>query len=112
MPMPEYSKNHVWVIAATYDVTDKQARRAVLRHSIRVAKEERLDVLETYCKQCRRTWDDVADELCVAAESNQHLRGGPIGERKKRAHHRHNCEALGCNPLPDAEDDDEEPMTA
>jgi DNA primase len=52
------------------------------------------------CSQCRRTWDDVADEPCIAATSNEHLRGGPIGERKKRAHHRHNCELLGCE-LPD-----------
>lgn len=97
MPMPEYSEHHVWVIATLYDATAKQARRAFLRHSVHVEKGERLDALDVYCKQCRRTWDDVADELCVAAQGNEHLRGGPIGERKKRkAHSFHDCLSVGC----------------
>lgn len=60
------------------------------------------------CEQCRRPWDDVADDLCVAAKDNKHLRGGTI-ERRKRAHHKHNCDALGCEP---PADDGEEPLSA
>ncbi|MEU8272589.1 hypothetical protein AB0B89_36250, partial [Sphaerisporangium sp. NPDC049002] len=58
-------------------------------------KEVRIDVIETYCEQCRRPYDDVVGEPCIAADTTVHLRGGPIGERKKRIH-RHNCELLGC----------------
>lgn len=106
MPMPEYSEDHVWVIAAIYEVTEVQARRAVLRHSVRVPKDDKLDVLETYCKQCRRTWEDVVGEKCVAAESNEHLRGGPIGTRMKRKHG-HDCQAVGCSgPRGEYADDD------
>jgi len=108
MPMPEYSRTHTWVGAATVKLNDRQALRAVLRHSVRYPRDYsapsglRLDILEVYCSQCRRPWDDVADELCEAADSNEHLRGGPIGERKKRKH-RHDCAALGC----ERRDDDE-----
>lgn len=94
---------HVWVAAATVELDMRQAKRAVLRHSVRIPKELRIDVLEVYCRECRRPWDDVAGEPCVAPVNNEHLRGGPIGERKKRAHHRHNCELLGC-VLPAATD--------
>lgn len=95
--MPEFSEQHVWVAAATVELDVRQARRAVLRHSVRIPKEYRITVLDVYCAQCRRTWDDVADEVCVAAASNEHLRGGPIGERKKRKHN-HRCDLLGCEP--------------
>jgi hypothetical protein len=101
MPMPEYSVNHTWVIAATYSVDDKQARHAVLRHSVRVPKDGRLNVLETYCSQCRRPWDDVVGDPCEAADSNEHLRGGPIGVRQKRKHDHHRCDLLGCD-IPDS----------
>lgn len=95
MPMPDYSRTHTWVGAATVQLDDRQALRAVLRHCVRYPRDLRIDVLEVYCSQCRRPWDDVADELCEAADSNEHLRGGPIGERKKRKH-RHDCTAFGC----------------
>ncbi len=84
--------------AATVGLSLKQARHALLRHSVRLPKQIRIDVLDIYCDQCRRTFDDVCDEPCIAATTAEHLRGGPIGERKKRAHHKHNCELLGCDP--------------
>jgi hypothetical protein len=52
-------------------------------------------ILETYCEACRRPWDDVADEPCIAATDSEHLRGGPIGERKNRTH-THDCQLWGC----------------
>lgn len=103
MPMPEYSRTHVWVGAANVPLDAKQAFRAVLRHCVRYPTGMRIPILEVYCEQCRRPWDDVADELCEAADGNGHLRGGPIGERKKRAHDRHNCELLGCERPDDGE---------
>jgi hypothetical protein len=96
MPMPEYSTHHVWVGAATVALDPRLAHRAVLRHSVRYPRDLKIDILEVYCSQCRRPWDDVADELCEAAKSNEHLRGGPIGERKKRRH-AHRCDLLGCD---------------
>jgi hypothetical protein len=98
VPSPNYSEEHVWVAAATVGLSLKQARHALLRHSVRLPKQIRIDVLDIYCDQCRRTFDDVCDEPCIAATTAEHLRGGPIGERKKRAHHKHNCELLGCDP--------------
>ncbi|MEW9530784.1 hypothetical protein [Microbispora sp. NPDC049125] len=100
MPVADYSEDHVWDFAAIVRGTERQARRAVLRHSIRVPKETKIEVLEVYCTQCRRPYEDVVGEPCVAAESNEHLRGGPIGERKKRTHN-HNCELLGCDQGPE-----------
>lgn len=102
--MPEkdtiaYEDNHVWLIAAAIRLHDLAlVRRAVLRHSVRLPAQVRIDVLEVYCGECRRTYHDVADEPCIAASTNEHLRGGPIGERRKRAHRKHNCELLGCFP--------------
>lgn len=96
MPNPEYSEVHIWVAAATITLDPRQAKRAVLRHSIRLPAQRRIDILEIYCGQCRRPWDDVADEPCEAAISNAHLHGGPIGERRKRKHN-HRCDLLGCD---------------
>ncbi len=88
---------HAWVAAATVVLDVKQAKRAVLRHSIRIPKQYRIDVLDVYCAACKRVWEDVADEPCSAAINNEHLRGGPIGERKKRGgKHTHDCAAVGC----------------
>lgn len=108
MPTPEYSETHLWVGAATVELDGRQARRAVLRHSVRYPRELRINVLEVYCSQCRRPWDDVADERCAAATSNEHLRGGPIGIRKKRGHDKHDCKLLGCPPSLREDDNDED----
>lgn len=96
MPKAEYSENHVWVAAATVGLDNKQALHAYLRHSVRIPQEFKINVLDVYCEQCRRPWDDVVNELCEAYVSNEHLRGGPIGVRKKRKHE-HRCDLLGCN---------------
>jgi hypothetical protein len=97
MPPPEFSKNHVWVAAATVQLDTRQAKRAILRQSVRLPAQRRIDVLEVYCEQCRRPWDDVYGEPCIAAETNEHLRGGPIGVRAKRKHDLHRCDLLGCD---------------
>jgi hypothetical protein len=61
-----------------------QARQADRRGTIRIAKETKVEVLEVYCVQCRRPFEDVEGQSCIAAQSREHLIGGPIGERKKR----------------------------
>lgn len=86
---------HLWMGAATVTLNLPQARRAVLRGSIRIPGATRVDILETYCGLCRRPYDDVAGEPCIAASSTEHLHGGPIGTRKKRKHN-HDCELCGC----------------
>lgn len=96
--MPELAE-HQWVIASTVAVDAQQARYAVMRGSIRLKERIRIDAQEVYCRECRRPWDDVMDEPCVAVENNEHLRGGPIGERKKRKqfpHYHHDCALYGC----------------
>jgi hypothetical protein len=87
--------DHSWVGAATVGLTDKQAAHADLRGSVRVPVETRVDVLEVYCGRCRRPYDDVADEPCIAAAENGHLIGGPIAERRNRTH-THDCKAHQC----------------
>jgi hypothetical protein len=107
----DYSYEHDWVGAATFDLDTVQARRAVLRHSVRLPKNDKVSILEVYCQACRRPWEDVVDEPCSALENNEHLRGGPIGERKKRKHH-HNCELLGCDITQDGDGDDDGSLPA
>lgn len=47
-------------------------------------QDTKIDVMEVYCGQCRRPYDAVCEKDCEAAESKDHLIGGPTGERKKR----------------------------
>jgi hypothetical protein len=75
---------HEFVIAATIKVDQKLARYADFRQSYRLKKDTRIEVLEVYCQACKRALEDVADEPCSALINNEHLRGGPIGERAKR----------------------------
>ena len=75
---------HRWVIAADVNVSEAVARHAAFRGSFRSAEGLRIDALEVSCRMCRRPFDDVAGQECEAAINNEHLRGGPIGERKKR----------------------------
>lgn len=76
--------HHKWNIAATIEVDEKVARKGVQRGVVRIPGQVAIDVMETYCGQCRKTYEDVADEPCSAADSTEHLRGGPIGIRAKR----------------------------
>lgn len=76
--------DHVWVVAATVTLSDVLARQAARRGTVRLAASTKIEALETYCDQCRRPFDDVANEPCIAAVNRDHLIGGPTGERKKR----------------------------
>lgn len=75
---------HKWGGASTVTLTERQARLALIRGSVRLPERSKVDVLEVYCLGCKRPFEDVADEPCSAITGNEHLRGGPIGERKKR----------------------------
>lgn len=91
---------HEWVGAATVVLTLAQARHADIRGSFRAPEQTRIDVLEIYCKNCRRPYEDVHGNPCAAAENKDHLIGGPTGIRAKRTGHTvpgHDCAALGCN---------------
>ncbi|MEQ7008325.1 hypothetical protein ABN028_19310 [Actinopolymorpha sp. B17G11] len=81
---PDGNLDHDWIVAAEVRVDRKVAKHANLRGSFRTNEGQRIDALETYCRACKRPWDDVADEPCSALINNEHLRGGPIGERAKR----------------------------
>jgi hypothetical protein len=81
----ENSAHHHFVIAATIDVTEQLARKGHQRGVVRLPAQTRVDVMEAYCANCRKSYEDVADQPCsVAVEGNEHLRGGPIGVRAKR----------------------------
>jgi len=90
MPKKKTTSDHRWVAAAHLDLTDAQAQHATWRGHIdidpsTIEEAFRVEVLEIYCKHCRRPFEDVADESCIVdTEGNEHLRGGPIGVRRKR----------------------------
>jgi len=75
---------HTWIVAAEIRVSDKIAKHADFRGSFRTKVGQRVDALETYCRACRRPYDDVADAPCEAQVDNTHLIGGDPGVRKKR----------------------------
>lgn len=76
---------HEWVLASNVPVTERQMRYALMRGALTVPMRTKIEAIEGFCKNCRRPYEDIADEACVyALGQNEHLRGGPIGERKKR----------------------------
>lgn len=88
---------HQWVIATAIDVDTATARKGIQRGTVRIPAGTKVDVMETYCAMCRKAFVDVADAPCSASTiGTEHLRGGPIGERKKRKHPQHDCLAAGC----------------
>ena len=94
------ASSHVWVVAATITLSDGLAKQAERRGTVRIPEDTKIDVLETYCAQCRRPYEDVAGANCEAAESRDHLIGGPTGERKKRKHPFHDCGQYDCHLTP------------
>lgn len=80
----EKQPTHQWVGATNTELTDRQARLALLRGAIALPERHKMQVLEVYCGDCKRPYEDVAGTPCSAKVNNEHLRGGPIGERKKR----------------------------
>jgi hypothetical protein len=88
---------HDWVAAAHIDLDPKQAKQADFRGSIRIPEKMKIEILDVYCRSCKRPFEDVFDEVCSAVDSTEHLRGGPIGERIKRKHPEHDCERWNCD---------------
>jgi hypothetical protein len=78
------SRTHRWVVAAVVDLPETLASQAFRRGTARLPERTKIDVLEVYCGQCRRPYERVFGEDCAAAESKDHLIGGPTGERAKR----------------------------
>lgn len=91
--------NHQWDVASVHRVSAADAattaRYGQLYHDMLDAAGWS-NALETYCSQCRRPYDDVADQPCEAADGWEHLIGGPRGRRKRL--HDHDCNLFGCNP--------------
>lgn len=77
---------HSWVGAVTIPLSPGQARTGNLRAAVTLKADTKVHVLDAYCAACKRSWDACAREECPAkaAQANEHLRGGPIRERKKR----------------------------
>jgi hypothetical protein len=96
MPKRIVSSTHQWEIAALISADDRDASKASLRGYLRCEVDRRIEAIDVYCVQCRRTYDQVGDRECEAAKSNEHLIGGPTGERAKRVHTDHDCAMYGC----------------
>jgi hypothetical protein len=77
---------HSWVGAVTIPLSAAQARTADLRAAVTLKADTRVHVLDAYCAGCKRNFEAVVGIACPARDTrtNEHLRGGPIGERKKR----------------------------
>lgn len=75
---------HDWVGAAHVVLDEGRAKLAHYRRSYRTKVAERVDVLDIYCRVCRRTYDAAGGTPCEAVANNEHLIGGTPGERKKR----------------------------
>lgn len=82
-----YTSDHQWVGATTVSLTSSHAAQADRRGTLRIPRETKVEVLEVYCDQCKRPYDAVNGQACVASENRDHLIGGPTGERKKRKGH-------------------------
>lgn len=96
MPRKPVSPQHSWVGASTSSLDERSASVAVRNGWVKIDVDTVIDVLEVYCFQCRRTYDDVSDEPCAAAGGNGHLIGGPVRTRKRRTH---DCYGTDCCQL-------------
>lgn len=85
MPQRITYADHAWVIAATVKIDGRDIRKALARKTHTLACETKISVLDVYCTHCRRNWVDVNETSCAAANSNEHLIGGPTGTRRRRA---------------------------
>lgn len=89
------NETHEWVGAAYVPLDSRDALRANRTGNVVAMVDTVIDVVQISCRQCRRAFIDVANLKCEAFEGNDHLIGGPTGERKKRAHN-HDCALYGC----------------
>ena len=85
-PEPETKPDlsHVWVVAATIEVTPKIASVADYRGSFKATEGQRIEALDVYCDGCRRPYDEVKGDDCAAKIDNTHLIGGDQTKRAKR----------------------------
>lgn len=98
MPEPKISPSHEWVAATHVTVDDRQAKRGMQRGSLHLKTSTKIEILDVYCVQCRRPYDQVADQECIAASTREHLIGGPEGgARAPRKHRYHDCAEVGCD---------------
>jgi len=94
--------DHDWVAATYVPVEDEDDPARIARDAAMVLPiNTKVIVLEVFCNSCRRPFDDVRDEPCVANDpnNNTHLRGGPIGVRRKRKCPIHNDLYTKCEHL-------------
>ncbi|TWV34897.1 hypothetical protein FRZ03_27765 [Streptomyces misionensis] len=73
---------HKWVVAEI-QVDETVARIADFRGSFKTRVEQRINALDTYCKNCRRPFADVSSYDCQALLDNRHLIGEGQSVRAK-----------------------------
>lgn len=78
-----YAGTHNWIGAATIPLLPGQAHTATLRASVTIKADTKVQILDAYCKGCKRTYEAAAHEECPARDqrASEHLRGGRPGER-------------------------------
>lgn len=83
--MPERQDHgHRWVGATTFALPNTVVRQAHKRGTFRLRMDAKVAIEEVYCANCRKTYERCLDKPCEAAESREHLIGGPIGDQRKR----------------------------
>lgn len=92
---PAATPDHNWIYACTLPADPRGIAMATRNRRYKVEVDTVFTVLDAYCDQCKRTYDDVADLPCVPVIANKHLIGGPTGTRKHRVHD-HDCVLFGC----------------
>lgn len=76
----EVRATHYWVGAATIPIDPKAAGPAHRRGTMRIPAQT-VDILELYCRDCRRPYRDVRDKPC---EIGLHLIGGRPDQSRAR----------------------------
>jgi hypothetical protein len=82
--MQEVRDRHRWVGAATIPVTEQAAGTAHRRGTLRLA-EQTIEVLELYCGDCRRPFEQARQQPCVIG---YHLIGGDPNQKRAPRKHR------------------------
>jgi hypothetical protein len=76
--------SHVWVAAAEVVIEERAAAGANHKGFFKAQDGQRVDVMEVYCRGCRRPIDQVKGQPCIAKVDKTHLIGGDQSTRAPR----------------------------
>jgi hypothetical protein len=96
--------SHDWVVAAEVPVEHRRAAGALRRRSTMVQEDTFVRVMDVYCSRCKRTFSQVQASRQPCDPYAEHLRGGPIGDVRRRQPREDECDP--------ARDRDAQPVAA